>query len=252
LNRQSEAQAREAEQRQWQHKKEEKAREKKLQIYTKPSEEDFKTEDNPYYDPKLDLAYAHQKGRKARPFEFNPHGKFIEKAEVARSAAKMEELKQKIEEKARKAGLEEDLDVGDREMLLRPESPAVEWCDEDYLVSKTYDDLEIGSTKLEGKDTKITLYIQHPIPIPPPSVTHTPPPQPVMLTEKETKKKCRIKCAEERKDHQGKQLLGLIPLDPLKIKLFEFDASFDIGGGQGPYCSGTTGNEGGRGMETET
>jgi U4/U6 small nuclear ribonucleoprotein PRP3 len=219
LNRQSEAQAREAEKRERQREKEEKAREKKLEIYTKPVEEDFKTEDNPYYDPKLDSAYAHQKGRKARPLEFNPHGKFIEKAQAARSAAKMEELKRKIEEKAKKAGLEEDLDVGDREMLLRPEPPAVEWWDEDYLVSKTYNDLETSAIKLEGEDTKITLYIQHPVPIPPLSVTHAPPPRPVKLTEKEAKKKRRIERAEERKDRQGKQLLGLVPPDPPKIKL---------------------------------
>jgi U4/U6 small nuclear ribonucleoprotein PRP3 len=66
----------------------------------------------------------------------NLHGKFIEKAQAARAAAKMEELKRNIEEKAKKAGLEEDLDVGDREMLLQPEPPAVEWLDEDYLVSR--------------------------------------------------------------------------------------------------------------------
>ena len=219
LNRQSEAQARELERRERQRAKEEKQKEKKLEIFTKPLEADFKTEDNPYYDPKLDSAYAHQKERKSRPLEFNPHGKFIEKAQAARAAAKMEELKRKIEEKARKAGLEEDLDVGDREVLLRPEPPQVEWWDEDYLVSKSYDDVDRGAIKLDGEDTKITLYIQHPVPIPPPSVTHPPPSRPVMLTEKEMKKKRRIERAEERKDRQGKQLLGLIPPDPPKIKL---------------------------------
>ena len=219
LNRQSEAQARELEKRERRREKEEKQREKKLEIFTKPLEVDFKTEDNPYYDPKLDSAYAHQKDRKSRPLEFNPHGKFIEKAQAARATAKMEELKRNIDEKARKAGLEEDLDVGDREVLLRPEPPEVEWWDEDYLVSKSYDDVERGAIKLDGQDTKITLYIQHPVPIPPPSVTHAPPPRPVMLTEKEMKKKRRIERAEERKDRQGKQLLGLIPPDPPKIKL---------------------------------
>jgi len=38
----------------------------------------------------------------------------------------MAELRRKIEERASKSGLEEELDVGDREVLLRPESPEVE------------------------------------------------------------------------------------------------------------------------------
>ena len=215
LNRQSEVVAR---QMQKGENAKEKEQQKKLEILTKPTESDFSRENNPYYDPKLDVAYSVQKDRKSRPLVFVPHGKFIDKAKQARAAAKMAELKRAIEERARKAGLEEDLDVGDREVLLRPEPPEIEWWDEDFVVNKTYDDLDDrGALKLDGEETKITLYIQHPIPIPPP--VSGAPPRPVMMTAKEMAKARRIRRAEEKKDKQGKMLLGLIPPDPPKIKL---------------------------------
>jgi U4/U6 small nuclear ribonucleoprotein PRP3 len=214
LNRQTEVEAR-----QIQNREKEKEKEKKMEIYTKPLETDFSIDNNPYFDAKLDAAYSVQKDRKARPIAFNPHGKFIEKANAERQAAKMEELKRKIEERARKAGLEEDLDVGDREVLLRPEPPEIEWWDEDFLTNKSYDDIERGELKLDGEETKITLYIQHPIPIPPPSITHAPPARPVMMTAKEMEKSRRIRRAEEQKDKQGKRLLGLLPPEPPKIKM---------------------------------
>lgn len=212
LNRQTEAVARQIQ------IQEKEKKDKKLQIYNKPLESDFST-DNPYYDHKLDSAYSVQKDRKAKPIMFNPHGKYIEKAQAARAAAKMEELKRRIEEHARKAGLEEDLDVGDREVLLRPEPPEVEWWDEDFLANQSYDDLDHGGLKLDENDTKITLYIQHPIPIPPPSITHAPPAAPVMMTVKEMAKARRLRRTEEHKDKQAKILLGLLPPDPPKIKL---------------------------------
>jgi U4/U6 small nuclear ribonucleoprotein PRP3 len=213
LNRQTEVVARRI-----QNREKEEEKEKKLEILTKPVESDFST-DNPYYDPKLDAAYSVQKDRKTRPIMFNPHGKFIEKAKAERTTAKMEELKRKIEESAKKAGLEEDLDVGDREVLLRPEPPAIEWWDEDFFTNKTYDDIDTGHIILDGDNTKITLYIQHPIPIPPPSSTHAPPARPVMMTAKEMAKSRRLRRAEDQKDIRGKTLLGLIPPEPPKIKM---------------------------------
>jgi U4/U6 small nuclear ribonucleoprotein PRP3 len=111
------------------------------------------------------------------------------------------------------------LDVGDREVLLRPEPPEIEWWDEDYLTNKSYDDIERGQIKLEGEETKITLYIQHPIPIPPPSITHAPPARPVMMTAKEMQRARRLRRAEEQKDTRGKILLGLMPPEPPKIKM---------------------------------
>src|SRR5271170_4517331 len=176
LNRQSEVVARQMQKGESAKEKEQ----KKLEILTKPAESDFSRENNPYYDPKLDVAYSVQRDRKARPIVFNPHGKFIDKGKQIRAAAKMAELKRAIEERARKAGLEEDLDVGDREVLLRPEPPEIEWWDEDLLTNKTYDDIDEGALKLEGDETKITLYIQNPIPIPPP--TTGAPSRPVMMT----------------------------------------------------------------------
>lgn len=213
LNRQADAKLRELEK-----EKTEKEKEKKLQILTKPAQEDFST-DNPYFDAKLDAAYSVQRDRRARPLEFNPRGKFIDKANKERMKIKMEELAKSIEARKKKAGLEEDLDVGDKEVLKREEPPEVEWWDEDYLTNKSYDDIDTNKLKLEGEDSKITLYIQNPVPIPPPSVTHAPPPRPIMMTPKEMAKARRLRRAEEQKDLRGKRLLGLLPPEPPKIKL---------------------------------
>ena len=213
LNRQADAKLRKLEK---EKDEKEKEREKKLQILTKPAQEDFAT-DNPYFDAKLDAAYATQKERRARPMVFNPHGKYIEKAQRERQQARMKELQQRIEERVRKAGLEEDLDVGDKEVLMRPEPPEIEWWDEDYV--KSYDDIDTDKLKLDGDESKITLYIQNPVPIPPPSATHAPPPKPIMMTAKEMAKARRLRRAEEQKDLRGKRLLGLLPPEPPKIKL---------------------------------
>jgi U4/U6 small nuclear ribonucleoprotein PRP3 len=213
LNRQADAKLREMEK-----EKAEKEKERRLQIYTKPAQEDFSTE-NPYFDAKLDTAYSVQKERRARPLEFNPQGKFIDRANKERMRIKMEELAKSIEARKRKAGLEEDLDVGDKEVLKRDEPPEIEWWDEDYLATKSYDDIDTGKLKLDGEDTKITLYIQNPVPIPPPTVTNAPPPRPIMMTPKEMAKARRLRRAEEQKDLRGKRLLGLLPPEPPKIKL---------------------------------
>lgn len=60
--------------------------------------------------------------------------------------------------------------------------PNVEWWDQVLLVSGSYDVVTDEGPSI--KPNKITIYIQHPVPIEPPSEALPPPPQPLKLTKK--------------------------------------------------------------------
>jgi U4/U6 small nuclear ribonucleoprotein PRP3 len=62
----------------------------------------------------------------------------------------------------------------------------VEWWDAALLPSKTYDDLYLGFSHLNirTQDSPVTLYVQHPIPIPAPMEENKIGLKPLMLTKK--------------------------------------------------------------------
>ena len=64
--------------------------------------------------------------------------------------------------------------------------PDVEWWDEHLLLNGTYDDISGG--RFDLKPEKISLYVEHPVPLDPPMEPADPPPQPLKLTKKEQKK----------------------------------------------------------------
>lgn len=99
--------------------------------------------------------------------------------------------------------------------LQRPAPPDVEWWDAPFLPSKDY-----SSFTPEHLDTPgiITLYIQHPIPIPAPNEKQRSEAEPkaLFLTKKEMKKMRRQRRAADLKDKQDRVKLGLLPPDPPK------------------------------------
>ena len=172
-----------------------------------------------------------------KSFAFSKPGRHIQQADELRREAKMEELKRRIQETARKAGMQDDLST-DEKLLQRQPPPDIEWWDMTLLPGKTYDDLvdtdvnlllEKGKQRetdetapgplLYGKDSPIDPYIQHPIPIPAPSDKITVKPKGVMLTKKEMKKMRRQRRAAELEDRRDKIKMGLLPPDPPKVKL---------------------------------
>ncbi|KAG6876623.1 hypothetical protein C0992_012223 [Termitomyces sp. T32_za158] len=141
------------------------------------------------------------KERMGRSFKFNPKGKYVALGNQARRENQLEALKQRIAESARKAGLD------------------TEWWDVSLLPNKKYDDIERGLLNILTPDSPITIYIQHPIPIPAPGTKNQIELKPLMLTKKEQKKMRRLRRAQEHQDKNDRIRMGLLPPDPPKVGL---------------------------------
>ncbi|OZJ02267.1 hypothetical protein BZG36_04700 [Bifiguratus adelaidae] len=179
--------------------------------------------ENPYLSTTPEIIEGSvPKARKTKHFQFNKPGRFVKQADQLRQQAQLEELKAKIAEKAKKAGVEADVDLSDN-VFKKPPPPDVEWWDAALLPNKTYDDLDTGAFmhKLEHPDENslINMYIQHPVPIRPPGDKSAPVARPLMLTKKEQKKLRRQRRLEAQKDKQDKIRLGLLPPEAPKVKL---------------------------------
>ncbi|KAK9132205.1 hypothetical protein Scep_011733 [Stephania cephalantha] len=109
--------------------------------------------------------------------------------------------------------------------------PDIEWCI-DYLTYNTecnrdaplvaadnYD--EIMEETIEGKlkKDKITIYVEHPLPIEPPAEPAPPPPQPLKLTKKEQKKLRTQRRLAKEKDRQEMIRQGLLEPPKPKVKM---------------------------------
>ena len=181
-----------------------------------PSAEE--TRNNPYFDPSLGAQTATLKSRKSKQLVFNKPGKFRAQAEALRRQAALEAMKKSIAEKARKAGVDEDLDT--EKAFLVPAPPDIEWWDEGLVADPNYDSISTPSgLKLDSADSIITIYIQHPVALEPPSEQLLTVQKPLPLTSKEAAKVRRQRRMENLKEEQAKIRLGLVPAPPPKVKL---------------------------------
>ncbi|KTW27067.1 hypothetical protein T552_02559 [Pneumocystis carinii B80] len=192
---------------------------KQMEILRSPTDDFMNTYMNIYYDPRMKTKsnYNLYRSKAQKALIFNEPGKYIEQANALKAQARLEELKKRIADNAKKVGLEEELDVD--KALYKEAPPDIEWWDEGLVTNKSYNDLDIGLSKIDTPDSIISLYIQHPIPIPPPFEKNQPPPKALMLTEKERRKSRRQRRAEDLKMKQDKQRLGLEEPEPPKVKL---------------------------------
>lgn len=119
-----------------------------------------------------------------------------------RQENQLEALKQRIAESARKAGLDGEMGIEKNIKVCpscyevdfshflyttqRAPPPIAEWWDAALLPNKNYDDLALGLDKLHIKtpNSPITIYIQHPIPIPAPGEKNKVALKPIKLTTK--------------------------------------------------------------------
>ena len=92
-----------------------------------------------------------------------------------------------------------------------------EWWDAPLLADGTYDDVRDGAWNVA--EDKMTLYVEHPVPMEPPVEDEAPPPQPLMLTKKEQKKlrTQRRRAREEEKQEMIRQ--GLMEAPKPKVKI---------------------------------
>lgn len=180
-----------------------------------PSLEEIKN--NPYFDPSLAPKATAAKPRQSRQLIFNQKGKYIQQAAALRRQAQLETMKKRIAERARMAGIDEDLDV--EKAFLVPAPPAVEWWDEGLVDGGDYSAIEDGKNmKVDTPDSIITAYVQHPVLLEPPQEKHIPQQKPMFLTHKEQAKIRRQRRMADLKEQQAKIRLGLEPAPPPKVK----------------------------------
>ncbi|KAJ3281153.1 hypothetical protein HDU79_011048 [Rhizoclosmatium sp. JEL0117] len=188
---------------------------KTLELIEPPAEL-FDPLKNPYFDPKIAKTMPKQRvaGKK---FRFVQPNKFINQANQMRQEAMLEKLKADIAAKAKSSGLAVELDLVSDLCVRREPPPATEWWDAPFLGPDTpYEAFSFDAPHLPDI---LTDLIQHPIPINPPADLGPPPPKPLMLTKKETKKLRRQRRIEAQKERRDKILLGLIPPDQPKVKI---------------------------------
>ncbi|KAI0937628.1 hypothetical protein AcW1_010252 [Taiwanofungus camphoratus] len=158
--------------------------------------------------------------RVGRNFRFNPKGKYVQIANQVRQEAQLEQLKQRIAESARKAGLDTEFETLEKNIRREP-PPAAEWWDAALLPNKDYNDLSFGLSQLNirNANSPITIYVQHPIPIPAPGDKNKVAMKPLKLTKKEQKKMRKQRRQAELQDKRDRIRMGLIPPDPPKVRL---------------------------------
>lgn len=84
-----------------------------------------------------------------------------------------------------------------------------------FLPSRNYKDIDEGIVKEE----KVTLFVEHPVPIEPPAEPAPPPPQPLKLTKKEQKKLRTQRRLAKEKDRQEMIRQGLLEPPKSKVKM---------------------------------
>ncbi|KDQ60251.1 hypothetical protein JAAARDRAFT_191653 [Jaapia argillacea MUCL 33604] len=181
------------------------------------------TKSNPYASaptPKDGLFDGAPKERVGRNFRFNQKGKYVALGNQLRQDAQLEELKQRIAESARKAGLDTEFETLEKN-IRRDAPPDAEWWDVALLPNKSYDDLLMGVEHLNirNSNSPVTLYIQHPIPIPAPADKNKAVLKPLKLTKKEQKKMRKQRRQAELQDKRDRIRMGLIPPDAPKVRL---------------------------------
>lgn len=180
-----------------------------------PSAEE--TRSSPFFDPALGAKTATLRSRNSRQLVFNQKGKYIQQATALRRQAALEQMKKRIAESSRKAGIDEDLDTEKAFLVQAP--PEIEWWDEGLVSGSDYSSVSSPSgTKIDTPDSIITLYIQHPVALEPPQEKHMPAAKPMFLTAKEQAKTRRQRRMADLKEQQAKIRLGLEPAPPPKVK----------------------------------
>ncbi|TIA87547.1 hypothetical protein E3P99_03125 [Wallemia hederae] len=170
---------------------------------------------NPYLQDAADAP-----AKRKRQMVFSRPGKYIAQADAVRNEAKLEELKRKIDENARKAGITGESEAASERAVKRPPPPAVEWWDQPLLYNQeAYPEDVLKESKIDTPDTLITLYVQHPIPIPPPHDRSRFAALDLKLTKKEMKKMRKQRRQAELSDKRDRVKMGLLPPDPPKVKL---------------------------------
>jgi U4/U6 small nuclear ribonucleoprotein PRP3 len=191
-------------------------KEEKAQLKAEYGFEEKRETINPYLQP-VEVKGIVPKPKRQRELKFNEPGKYISMANEMRAQEKVQKLKEEIEERARKAGMDRELELVSNNAIRNDPPPAIEWWDAKLVPNDTYVGFDINHSS-----GLINNLIQHPVPIEPPGEGPVPAPRPLMLTEKERKKLRRQNRLEAQREKQDKIRLGLLPPDQPKITKTNF------------------------------
>uniref|UniRef100_A0A7S1SMC0 Uncharacterized protein n=1 Tax=Tetraselmis chuii TaxID=63592 RepID=A0A7S1SMC0_9CHLO len=187
---------------------------------------------DPGFDPRMGNKGLMRMERRPRGLKFVEEGKFSRQAELARVRAKygdkafrqMQE-RQERERREAKMAAQMNMDVnamplGERattQQKVEEEVPEVEWWDAGLLPSGSYSDVMDEGAQI--KEGRLTIYVEHPVPIEPPVEAAMPGPQPLRLTQRELKK---LRTQKRRQREMEKQELirqGLLEPPKPKVKI---------------------------------
>ncbi|GJS89792.1 RDM16-like protein isoform X1 [Tanacetum coccineum] len=185
-----------------------------------------------HFDPRIRIDKLKLLRPKKMTFHFVDQGKWSKQADIVKLRSRFGEA-QARDFKAKQAHLarakaEPDINpnlIEVAERIITKEKPKdpipdVEWWDVPLLRSGTYGNITQGGLVEEVlKKEKITLYVEHPLPIEPPAEPAPPPPQPLKLTPKERKKlrTQRRLATENNRKEMVKQ--GLLEPPKPKVKM---------------------------------
>ncbi|KAK4686884.1 U4/U6 small nuclear ribonucleoprotein PRP3, partial [Tremellales sp. Uapishka_1] len=157
--------------------------------------------------------------RKSRKMQFSSAGKYVKQGDALRNEAMMDALRARIAEASKKAGLDSEFEVLERSLKRQP-PPEVEWWDKALLPEDGgYDDIDGAIDWITtSQDSLVTHLVQHPIQLAAPGDKKQPE-RGLMLTKKEQKKMRRQRRQAELEDKRDRQKMGLIPLDPPKVRM---------------------------------
>lgn len=156
--------------------------------------------------------------RKPRPeLAFVEAGRFQRQAHNERLKAKYGE---EVAKKMRRREMRDDkfgTKEGKEKGRDAKKTPDVEWWDAPLLRNGTYEDVAPEACDLV--DEKISVYVEHPVPIEPPAEAPPPPPQPLKLTKKEMKKLRTQRRQAREKEKQALIAQGLLEPPKPKVKI---------------------------------
>lgn len=170
-------------------------------------------------DPRMSMDTGRR--QKRATFNFVEDNRYIKRAERFRNKIRIAEFNEQLrkirQDKGEEAQKETLMQINLALLKEKQEPvPDVEWWDSRVLEdSKTYGDDETP----KGSEEKISLYVEHPVPIEPPAEAPEPPPLPMFLTKKERKKLRRRTRMERELQRQEMVARGFIPPPEPKVKI---------------------------------
>lgn len=195
-------------------------------------------EASPFVDSRMgNRALKKLSRRKKASFDFVQEGTFQKQAEIGRIKAKYgdDALKKMTIKTIGPARLDDANQVpiggGDPNKIplgvklgtivieIPEEVPDIEPWDRKLLLNGSYEADLLEDGKVAVKENKITIYVEHPVPIDPPAEAAPPPPQPLKLTARELKKLRTQRRLAREKEKQELIKQGLLEPPKPKVKL---------------------------------